>query len=86
MLPFFIEWSRDSVHPSVDARPACALERLSFESADGAELTETFGLLAIQAEVERGESPGSASGLRGFAAPWKRHHDSSDLIDRLITQ
>src|SRR5437868_12014732 len=31
LLPFFIEWSRDSVHPSVDAPKGCTLTR--FEAA-----------------------------------------------------
>src|SRR5262245_34518182 len=34
LLPFFIEWSRDSLHPSEDAPKGCTLKRFFVESAD----------------------------------------------------
>jgi hypothetical protein len=56
-LPFFIEWSADSAHPSVDAPGGCRLERFVVVAPDSAELAKTFQRLGIDAPVERGERP-----------------------------
>jgi hypothetical protein len=46
LLPFFIEWSKDSVHPSMDAPKGCTLTR--FEATT----PETSGLLNVAKRVE----------------------------------
>jgi catechol 2,3-dioxygenase-like lactoylglutathione lyase family enzyme len=56
-LPFFIEWSADSAHPSVDAPGGCRLERFAVAGPDTAELAKTLHGLGIDAPVERGEGP-----------------------------
>lgn len=55
LLPFFIEWSADSVHPSVDAPTGCKL--LSFEAVSPKPeiLVAKFRSIGIQISVERGE-------------------------------
>jgi catechol 2,3-dioxygenase-like lactoylglutathione lyase family enzyme len=55
LIPFFIEWSADSIHPSVDAPKGCRLE--SFEAADPnrRELSETFRRLGIDVPVHYGD-------------------------------
>jgi hypothetical protein len=57
MLPFFIEWSAGSVHPSVDAPAGCRLERFAVADPDPAKLTNTFQRLGIDVPVERGDRP-----------------------------
>jgi glyoxalase-like protein len=57
LLPFFSEWSADSLHPSVDAPGGCHLERFAIAGPDPAELSNTLQRLGIDAPVERGEKP-----------------------------
>jgi catechol 2,3-dioxygenase-like lactoylglutathione lyase family enzyme len=57
VLPFFIEWGADSVHPSVDAPAGCHLERFAVADPDPVELSKTLQRLGIDAPVERGERP-----------------------------
>ncbi|MCI0628611.1 MAG: VOC family protein [Acidobacteria bacterium] len=55
LLPFFIEWGRDSVHPSEDSPAGCRLERFVAQSPDPASLTRTIHALGVDLPVERGE-------------------------------
>jgi len=55
LLPFFIEWSRDSVHPSVDAPSGCRLARFFATSSNADVLASAYSRLGVQIPVERGE-------------------------------
>jgi catechol 2,3-dioxygenase-like lactoylglutathione lyase family enzyme len=55
LLPFFIEWSPDSIHPSTDAPAGCQLEHFGIASPDLDELSRTFQRLGIDSPIERGE-------------------------------
>ena len=55
LLPFFIEWSHDSVHPSVDAPAGCRLTRFFATSPQPEYLAATYGRLAVDVGVQRGE-------------------------------
>lgn len=55
VLPFFIEWSADSTHPSVDAPAGCHLESFTVADPDPADLSKMFGRLGIDVIVDRGE-------------------------------
>lgn len=55
LLPFFIEWSRDSVHPSVDAPTGCRLERLFAVSPEPKDLVAVYQRLDVDIAVECGE-------------------------------
>jgi len=55
LLPFFIEWSVDSVHPSTDALTGCCLEHFGIVSPYPDELSRTFQRIGIDAPVERGK-------------------------------
>ena len=57
LLPFFIEWGANSVHPSADAPAGCHLERFAVADPDSGELSKTFQRLGIDALVERGDRP-----------------------------
>jgi len=55
LLPFFIEWSRDSLHPSVDAPAGCHLKRFSAVNPEPKDLDALYHGLEVEIAVERGE-------------------------------
>jgi hypothetical protein len=55
LLPFFIEWSTDSVHPSKDAPAHGALEYFQIMSADPDELSTTFKHMGLVLPVQRSD-------------------------------
>jgi len=57
LLPFFIEWDANSLHPSADAPGGCHLERFAIADVDPGELSKVFQKLGIDVPVERGEKP-----------------------------
>jgi hypothetical protein len=56
LLPFFIEWGRDSVHPSVDAPSGCHLVRFAAASSNPEELRTVVARLGVELEVEKASS------------------------------
>jgi Glyoxalase-like domain len=57
LLPFFIEWGADSMHPSVDAPSGCKLESFAVAASNPGELSAEFQRMGIDVEVEQGEKP-----------------------------
>jgi len=55
ILPFFIEWSADSVHPSKDAPKGCHLDYFTVMAVDPAELSPVFQRIGVEATVERSD-------------------------------
>jgi hypothetical protein len=55
LLPFFIEWGQDSVHPSVDAPKGCALLSFSAETAEPEKLTAALKRLNLDLPIKKGE-------------------------------
>jgi hypothetical protein len=55
LLPFFIEWSQDSVHPSVDAPKGCTLLSFAAETPDPEKLAATLKTLNLDLPVKKGE-------------------------------
>ena len=55
LLPLFIEWSPDSVHPSADSPAGCLLEHLFPVSPRQANLGAAYGRLGVVVGVGRGE-------------------------------
>jgi len=55
ILPFFIEWSADSVHPSNDAPKGCHLDYFTVMAVDAAELSQVFQRIGVEAPVERSD-------------------------------
>jgi len=55
ILPFFIEWSRDSLHPSKDAPKECQLDYFTVMGLDSAELSQAFAHIGVEASVERSD-------------------------------
>jgi Glyoxalase-like domain len=55
LLPFFIEWSADSIHPSADAPKGCRLTRFGAATPNSEELTKTANLLQLDLPVSRSD-------------------------------
>jgi hypothetical protein len=55
LLPFFIEWSADSVHPSKDAPAKCTLDYFEIMSVDPEELTSAFKRIGLDLPVQRSD-------------------------------
>jgi hypothetical protein len=55
LLPFFIQWDADTMHPSVDAPAGCTLESFAVVSPDSASLFSEFQKLGIDVEVISGK-------------------------------
>jgi hypothetical protein len=54
LLPFFIEWRKDAVHPSADAPGGCQIERFALAQANTAELLQALRRIDVEAPVEHG--------------------------------
>jgi hypothetical protein len=54
LLPFFIEWSADSLHPSADAPAGCRLIRLEAVTPEPDKLAKTAALLLLDILVAKG--------------------------------
>lgn len=57
LLPFFIQWGAETVHPSADAPVGCKLESFAVASPNPKELSTEFQDLGIDVQVEQGKSP-----------------------------
>jgi hypothetical protein len=55
LLPFFIEWSHDTVHPSADAPPGCKMVSFELSAPGDAGLQRISMLLGLDAPVRHGE-------------------------------
>jgi hypothetical protein len=55
LLPFFIEWSRDSAHPSVDAPSGCSLERFLAAAPQPDKLAAEYRSLGVEIATMRAE-------------------------------
>ena len=57
LLPFFIEWSADSIHPSVDSPKGCSLLRFEAASPETKSLSKQFALLGLDIPIVKGDRP-----------------------------
>lgn len=55
LLPFFIEWSADSLHPSADAPKGCSLVLFEAATPDADALEKQVALLGLDLPVVKGE-------------------------------
>jgi Glyoxalase-like domain len=56
LLPFFIEWSADSPHPSADAPSGCQLLRFELLTPEPAALAKTSAKVMLAAPIAKGPS------------------------------
>ena len=57
LLPFFIEWSADTPHPSVDAPRGCHLARFQLLTPDPEKLRSEATTMALDVEIQKSERP-----------------------------
>ncbi len=57
LLPFFIEWSADTVHPSADAPSGCKIDRFSLHTPNVPEITHLCTQLALDVPIEPSDKP-----------------------------
>lgn len=65
LLPFFIEWSPGTIHPSVDAPTGCKLDRFAIFTPDDAELQRLSSLLRLDVRVGHAEKPELQARIQG---------------------
>lgn len=65
VLPFFIEWSRDSVHPSQDAPSGCQLKCFSAESPAAKPVVDVAHKLGLAFRIEPGANPRLSARIQG---------------------
>jgi hypothetical protein len=65
LLPFFIQWSADSPHPSADAPAGCHLIRFELMTPEPDKLAKTLKLLSLDVPVVNGEKPQLRARLSG---------------------
>ena len=65
LLPFFIQWSPDSPHPSIDTPKGCRLAQFNAFTPNPEELTSLFRQLQLDVEVDRGEKAQLQAQIQG---------------------
>jgi hypothetical protein len=65
LLPFFIEWSADSLHPSADAPKGCRLERFAAVTPQPDQLAKLVAILQIDLSISSGERPALQATIAG---------------------
>lgn len=68
LLPFFIEWSAESLHPSADAPAGCRLIRFGAVTPEPDKLEKTAALLLLDLPIAKGIKPqlrGTIAGPKG---------------------
>jgi catechol 2,3-dioxygenase-like lactoylglutathione lyase family enzyme len=65
LLPFFIEWSADTVHPSVDAPSGCRIVRFSLSAPNDTQVTHLCAELDLDVPVDHLEKPQLYSRISG---------------------
>jgi hypothetical protein len=65
LLPFFIEWSTDSTHPSVDAPSGCRLVSFAVSAPNSDELAKHFRLIQIDVTITHSNKPALHASIAG---------------------
>ena len=65
LLPFFIEWSADSVHPSADAPAGCKIVHFEISGPDSGELSRLCKLLDLDVPVGQSDKPQIRASIAG---------------------
>jgi catechol 2,3-dioxygenase-like lactoylglutathione lyase family enzyme len=71
LLPFFIEWSADSPHPSADAPAGCHLAHFELATAEPEKLAKTLKLLSLDVPVAKAEKSQLRARFAGPKGNWE---------------
>ncbi len=66
ILPFFIEWSAGTIHPSIDAPSGCKIDRFAISSPNETELQRLSSQLHLDVHIEHGEKTQLLARLTGI--------------------
>ncbi len=55
LLPFFIEWNADTVHPSSDAPAGCRIVRFELATPEPEQLSKTVEILGLDVKIAKAE-------------------------------
>lgn len=58
LVPFFIEWTSDTIHPSVDSPLGCQLAGLELHDPEPDVTSQLMRKLGIEVEIQKGTEPG----------------------------
>lgn len=64
VVPFFIHWDKDSLHPSQDSPTGCQLLSLEFEHPEAAKIAEMMKSLGIKTKIAKADSPAIKATLK----------------------
>jgi len=65
LLPFFIEWAADSVHPSVDAPKGCTLQSFAAATPEQEDLLHAAKLVHLDLQVSLRDKPALQATITG---------------------
>ena len=65
LLPFFIEWSANSLHPSADAPKGCKITHFRAVTPSTDELTKIVSLLQLDLPISSGDNPALRATITG---------------------
>lgn len=57
VIPFFIQWDKDSLHPSQDSPTGCQLLSLEFGHTEAESISEAMKALGIKAKITKASAP-----------------------------
>lgn len=57
LLPFFIEWSADTIHPSADAPSGCRIVSFEIATPEPEQLSKSVALLELDVKIATAEKP-----------------------------
>lgn len=57
VIPFFIQWDKESLHPSQDSPAGCQLLSLEFQHPDAASIAKVMEVIGIKAKIAKAASP-----------------------------
>lgn len=57
VVPFFIQWDKDSLHPSQDSPAGCKLLALEFEHPEADQISAMMKALGLKAKVSKASAP-----------------------------
>jgi len=65
LLPFFIQWSADTVHPSKDAPGGCTLGTFAIASPDLKQLSKALQQIGVEAPLQHADRPQLRARING---------------------
>lgn len=65
LLPFFIEWSADTIHPSVHSPSGCKIVRFTYAGPDYDGVGRLFDLMGLEVLAEVGEKSQIRASIKG---------------------